>query len=77
MAEHLLDAAEVGAALEQMRGERVAEEVGVDALGLEPCLLGEPAQDEEGAGAGQRAALRVQEELGPEAAVEVRAPAAR
>ena len=75
VAEHLLDAAEVGAAFEQVRRERVAEQVGVDAAGLEAGLLGEPAQDQEGAGAGQRAALRVQEELGPVAAVEVGAAA--
>ena len=36
VAEHLLDAAEVGASLEEMRRERVAEQVGVDPLGLEP-----------------------------------------
>ena len=76
MAEHLLDAAQVGAALEQMRRERVPQEVRVDAPGLEAGRLGEPAQDQERARAGQRAALRVQEELGPVATVEV-GPAAR
>ena len=35
VAEHLLDAAQVGAALEQMRREGVAEQVRVDALRLE------------------------------------------
>ena len=75
MAEHLLDAAQVGAALEQVRGERVPQEVRMDALRLEAGLLGEPAQDQERAGAGERPALRVEEELGPVAAVEVR-PAA-
>ena len=35
VAEHLLDAAQVGAALEQVRRERVAEQVRVDASGLE------------------------------------------
>ena len=49
--EHLLHGAEVGAALEQVGRERVAEQVRVDALGLEPGLLGELAQDEERAGA--------------------------
>ena len=39
--EHLLHGAEVGAALEQVRRERVAQEVRVDAAGLEPGLLGE------------------------------------
>ena len=71
VAEHLLDAAQVGAALEQMRRERVAEQVRMHALRLEPGLLGEAAQDQEGAGAGERPAARVQEELGPVAAVEV------
>src|SRR5512133_425120 len=47
VAEHLLHASEVGAALEEMRGERVAEQMGMDALRLEPGLLGEPSQDEE------------------------------
>ena len=64
VAEHLLDAAQVGAALEQVGGEGVAEQMWVDALGLEPGDLGQPAQDQEGAGAGERAAARVQEELG-------------
>src|SRR5688500_14679144 len=71
VAEHLLDAAQVSASLEQMRGERVTEQVWVDSLRLEPGLLGEAAQDQEGAGAGERPAARVQEELGPVAAVEV------
>ena len=75
VAEHLLDAAQVGAALEQVRRERVAEQVRVHALRLEAGLRGQPAQDQERAGARERAALRVQEELGPVAAVEVRAAA--
>src|SRR5919198_2784635 len=75
VAEHLLDAAEIGAALEQVRGERVPEQMRVDALGLEPGRGREPAQDQEGACPRQRPALRVQEELGAAAAVEVRAAA--
>ena len=47
----------------------------MDALRIEARLRGQPAQDEERAGAGQRAALGVQEELRPVPAVEVR-PAA-
>ena len=47
MPEHLLHGAEVGAALEQVGRERVAEQVRVNALGLEPGLLGEAAEDEE------------------------------
>src|SRR4051794_28021861 len=62
VAEHLLHAAQVGSPLEEMRRERVAEQVGMDAARLEPGLLGEPPQDEERAGAGERAAARVQEE---------------
>ena len=65
VAEHLLHAAKVGAALEQMGRERVAEQVGVHALRLQPRLLGEPAQDQEGAGARERPAARVQEQVGP------------
>ena len=72
VAEHLLHGAEVGPSLEQVRREGVAEEVGVDALGLEPCLRGELAQDQERAGAGQRPAAGVEEQVGPVAAVEVR-----
>ena len=41
VAEHLLHRAEIGAAFEQVGGERVAEEMGVDATGLEPGPLGE------------------------------------
>jgi hypothetical protein len=54
----------------------VAEEVRVDALGLESCLLGEATQDEECAGTGQRTALRVEKELRAMSAVEKR-PAPR
>ena len=45
----------------------------MDAAGLEAGTVGELAQDEEGAGAGERASARVQEELRAVAAVEVRA----
>ena len=41
--EHLLDAPQVGAALEQMGGERVAQKMGVDAARLESGPLGEAA----------------------------------
>src|SRR4051794_37673225 len=68
VAEHLLDCTEVGASLQQVRGEGVAEEVGMDALRLEPGLTCEAPQDEEGAGAGERAAACVQEQLLPVAA---------
>ena len=77
MAEHLLDAAEIGAALEQVRRERVAQQMRVDARRLEAGLLGQAAQDQERARAGQRAALGVQEELRAVAAVQERAAAAQ
>ena len=47
MAEHLLHAAQVGAALEQVRRERVAQEVRMDAPRLEAGRRGEAAQDQE------------------------------
>ena len=56
VAEHLLHAAQVGAALEQVGREGVAEEVRMDAIRVEPGDGCEPAQDQEGAGARQRAA---------------------
>src|SRR4051794_10951791 len=74
--QHLLDAPQIGATLEQMRRERVPEQVRVDAARLEAGLVGEPPEHEEDTGARQSAALRVQEQLGPVAAVEVR-PATR
>jgi hypothetical protein len=74
--EHLLHGAKIGASFEEMRREGVAEQVGVDTLRLEPGLARETAQDEEGAGAGEGAAARVQEELWSIAAVEMR-PAER
>src|SRR5437660_9296837 len=75
MAEHLLNGAKVGAALEQVRREGVAEEVRMDALRLEPGFGGEPAEDQERARAGEPAAARVQEELRPVTRVEVRTAA--
>ncbi len=75
MSEHLLNGTKVGAAFEEMGGERMAEQVGVDALRVEPGLLGELAQDQERAGARERAAACVQEELGAVAPVEERAAA--
>ena len=76
MAEHLLHAAEVGAILQEMSRERMPEQMGMDALGLEAGFRGEPAEDQERAGARESAALRVQEQLRPVAAVEMR-PASR
>src|SRR5581483_7285813 len=76
MTEHFLNGAQVGAAFEQMRRERVAEEMRVDPRRVETGPLGQPAQDEKGARARQRAAARVEEELAAVAPVEVR-PSAR
>src|SRR5437899_7721104 len=73
--EHLLHAAQIRAALEQMRGERVPEEVRVDPLRLEAGARGQAAQAQERARPRQRAAPRVQEELRPVTPVEERPPA--
>ncbi len=69
--EHLLHAPEVGAALEQVRGERVAEEVGMDARRLESCLSGQASENEKRACPRERAAAGVEEELGAVPAVKV------
>src|SRR5215212_1736819 len=58
-----------------MRRERVPQKVWVDALGLEPGLRRETPEDEKRARPRERAALRVEEQLGSVAAVEVRPPA--
>src|SRR4051794_34502507 len=73
VSKHFLNGPEVGAALEEMRRERVAQEVRVHALRLEARLLGEPAKDEERARTGELAAACVEEELGAVALVEIRA----
>src|SRR6266536_4345532 len=75
VSEHLLHAAEVGSAFQQVGGERVPEQVGMDPLGLEPGRGREPSEDEERAGARQRPTLGVQEQLGPVAAVQIWPPA--
>ena len=72
MSEHLLYRAQVGASLEQMRCERVAEQMRVHPLGFESRFLGELPQDQEGARPGECSAARVQEQVGPVATVEVR-----
>ena len=72
MAQHLLHRAEVGAALEQVSGERVAEKVGMNATMFETRAVGELAQDEKRAGAGQGPAARVEKELRTVPPVEVR-----
>jgi hypothetical protein len=76
MSEHFLNRTEIGASLEEVGRERVAQQVGVDALRVEAGLLGEAPQDQEGACAGERAAAGIEEHLGPVAPVEER-PALR
>src|SRR5205823_2910138 len=68
---HFLHRSEVGPALQEMRGEGMSQEVRMDALRLEARLPGQAAENEEGPGAGQRAAAGIQEELGAVARVEV------
>src|ERR1700730_6777664 len=70
VAEHLLDAAEVRAALEQGGRERMAQQVRVHTRGLEAGVLGEGAQQQERPGAGEPPAARVREELLPVLPVE-------
>ena len=65
VAEHLLDAAQVGAALEEMCCERVAEEMRMNATRLEAGAVGELPQDQEGAGTSECPAARVEEQVGP------------
>src|SRR5438552_15603101 len=75
VAEHLLDASQVGASLEEMRRERMAQEVRVDAGRLQPGLRGSPAQDQECPRAGERSSLGVEKELRAVSAVEEGTPA--
>src|SRR3954447_19077115 len=72
VAEHLLDRAQVSASLEEVRGEGMAEEVRMHAGRVESRLRGQAPEDKEGAGPGQRTALRVQEELRAVSAIEER-----
>jgi hypothetical protein len=73
MPEHFLNGTEVRASLEQVGGEGVPQQMGVHAPRVEAGLLGELPQDQEGAGARERAAARVQEQLLAVPAIEVRA----
>ena len=76
MSEHFLNRSQVSSSLQEVRRKRMTEEMGVDALRIEACLLGELPQDQERARPRQRAAAGVQEELRAVARVEER-PAAR
>src|SRR5438067_7125792 len=75
MTQHLLHRTEVGASLEQVRRERMAQQVRVDPFRLERRGGREPAEDQEDAGAGERAAAGVQEELRAVTRVQKRAAA--
>jgi hypothetical protein len=75
MSEHFLNGTQVGASFEQVGRKRVAQEVGVDPLRVQPGFLGELAQDQERPRPCERPAPGVQEELGPVAGVEKRASA--
>ena len=71
VAEHLLHGSEIRSAFEQVRREGVAQEMRMHAPGLETGALRELPEDQERPGSRERAAARVQEELGPVAPVEV------
>src|SRR3954451_14747489 len=75
MSEQFLNTSQICPALEEVGCEGVTEQMGMDPAGLEACLLGQSPQDQEGADPGEGAALGVQEELGPAAAVEEGPPA--
>jgi hypothetical protein len=70
--EHLLHRAQVRASFEEVRGEGMAEKMGVHTCRIETRFRGEATEDEEGAGPGQGAALRVEEKLRAVPAIEER-----
>jgi hypothetical protein len=61
--QHLLHTAQVGTAFEQVRRERVAQQMRMDTFWLETGSLCESTEDEEGPRARQRPSSGVQEEL--------------
>jgi hypothetical protein len=71
MSEHFLNRSQICSTLEEVGGEGMAKDVGMDAGRIEACLPGERAEDEERTGARERAALRVEEQLRAVAPVEV------
>ena len=71
VAEHLLNGSQVGAAFEEMRRERMAEEMGMHASRLETRSICKLSEDHERPGPCQRATARVQEELRPVSPVEM------
>src|SRR5919197_1107634 len=74
VAQHLLDAPQVGASFEEVGGEGVAQDLGVHAVRVEAGFLGQLAKDEERPRAGERPALGVEEELWAMPPVEIRPP---
>jgi hypothetical protein len=74
VSEHLLHGSQIGASFEEVRRERMAQKMRVDAARLQTGSFGELAEDEKRTGARERAAAGVEEELGAVAAIEVRAP---
>src|SRR6187431_1870562 len=56
VAQHLLHRAQVGTPFEQVRGEGMAQQMGVDARRIEARLGGQAAQDEKRAGPCERTA---------------------
>ena len=75
MSEHFLNGSQVCSSLEEVSRKRVAEEVRMHALGVEPGLFGQFAENQKGARPRQSAASGVEEQLGPVAHVQVRAAA--
>ena len=73
--EHLLDAAEVGAALEQMRRERVAKEMRVHASGSSPAFSASRRRMRNTPARVERPAFRVEEQLRRLPSVQMRPPA--
>jgi hypothetical protein len=59
--EHFLNGSEVRASLEQVSREGVPKDVRMDTSGVEAGHLGQPAEDQERAGTGERPAFRVEE----------------
>ena len=75
MAEHFLNASEVGSSLEEVGREGVPEQVWMNPFGLQPRFCCQAPQDQERAGPGQRAALGVEKELAAVLPVQMRSPA--
>ena len=73
--EHFLNRSQVCSSLEKVCGKRMAEQVRMDPARVEARFRGQPAEDQEGARARERAASCVQEQLRAVPRVEKRAAA--